>query len=573
MTAPSDPSPASAPAAPAAPPAFVPMSMMMTLCYMGAAALISITQGLGQGFITANIAQIAGELGATQTQASWLLAAYLIPRASLPLMLIKIRMQYGLRSFCEIAIAIYLVLAIVSLWITDLRSAVVVQFFNGMASAPLSTLAFLYMIEPLSPQWKMRLGMPLVMALSSVGPSLARVISPALFGDAGWTGVHLMTLGMAGVALALVFLLPLRPTPKAKVLALMDVVSWLFIATGFGGFTVAFVMGSIYWWTEAPWIGWMLILGIASLTIAVVIELHRKSPLLDIRWLASPAIVHLTITLLIFRLILSEQSSGAPRMFQVLGVTQDQLVPLFAVICFFCLLGGFACAPFLKLERVPQFHVVALILIATGAWMDSHSTIDTRPQQMMLSQAMIAFAGTIFIGPALLRGLMAALARGPNYILSFFVVFLSTQSLGGSVGSGLFTGVINHRQAFHMQVLQEELTTTSPLAAASLTARMAALGPQITDPALRKAEAAALLASDVSNQAYVMAYNDVYFLTFLIAAFALAALLLHIFRDWLAARIERIFPPPAKASADPEVAPAIAPAIVSASTSAPEPAK
>ncbi|AWX93191.1 hypothetical protein DPM13_08610 [Paracoccus mutanolyticus] len=53
-----------------------------------------------------------------------------------------------------------------------------------------------------------------------------------------------------------------------------------------------------------------------ALTLAVVIELHRKAPLLDIRWLASPAMLHLTVTLLLFRLVLSEQGAGAPRMFQ-----------------------------------------------------------------------------------------------------------------------------------------------------------------------------------------------------------------------------------------------------------------
>ena len=58
-----------------------------------------------------------------------------------------------------------------------------------------------------------------------------------------------------------------------------------------------------------------------------------------------------------------------------------------------------------------------------------------------------------------------------------------------------------------------------------------------TDAAARKAQAVALIVQDVTNEAYVMAYNDAYFLTALIALAALAALILHIFRDWLAARL------------------------------------
>ncbi|MDQ7260745.1 MFS transporter [Paracoccus sp. PS-1] len=524
-----------APAAPAPPP-FVPMSWPATLGYIGASVTIGLTQGLAQGFVSTNIPQIAGDLGATTTQASWLMAAFMIPRASMPILLIKIRTQFGLRRFAEVAILVYLAVSLAAFAISDLRSAVTVQFFAGMASAPLSTLAFMYMLEPLPPAWKMRLGLPMVLAMVAAGPMLARVISPALMGDHGWDGLHVMALGMAAVSLGLVYALPLASQPRVKVIAAMDLVSWLLIATGFGGLTVAFVMGSIYWWTDVAWLGWVLALAIVALTLAVVIELHRKAPLLDIRWLASPAMLHLTATLLIFRLVLSEQSSGAPRMFQVLGVTQDQLVPLFALISAATVLGGLALIPFMKPERVPLFHIIALALIAAGALMDSHATIDTRPAQMMLSQAMIAFAGSLFLAPAMMRGLLSALARGPNYILSFVIVFLSTQSLGGAVGSGLFSTLINHRQALHLQVLREELTAADPLTAAEIAQRSMALAPQIADAAQRQAQAVAQIAQDAGAQAYVMAYNDAYFLTFLVAAAALCALLLHLFRDWLVAR-------------------------------------
>ncbi|WJS84864.1 MFS transporter [Paracoccus sp. TOH] len=558
-----------APAPVSALPAFVPMSWPATLGYIGASVTIGLTQGLAQGFVSTNIPQIAGDLGATQTQATWLMAAFLIPRASMPLLLIKIRTQFGLRRFAEVAILVYFAVSLTAFAVSDLRSAVAVQFFAGMASAPLSTLAFMYMLEPLPPAWKMRLGLPMVLAMVAAGPILARVISPALMGDHGWDGLHVMALGMAAVSLGLVYALPLTSQPRVKVIAAMDLVSWLLIATGFGGLTVAFVMGSIHWWTDAAWLGWVMALAVVTLTLAVVIELHRKTPLLDIRWLSSPAMLHLTATLLIFRLVLSEQSAGAPRMFQILGVTQDQLVPLFALITLATVLGGLALVPFMKPSRVPLFHLIALALIGAGAWMDSHSTIDTRPAQMMLSQALIAFAGSFFLAPAMMQGLISALARGPAYILSFIIVFLSTQSLGGAMGSGLFSTFINHRQAMHLQVLRESMTTADPLTTAAVARNMALLGPQLPDLVARKAQAVALIAQDASNQAYVMAYNDAYFLTFLAAAAALCALVLHLFRDWLAARF---WPRPAR-PAQPQPAQPQPVQTQPAPTSQPEPAK
>lgn len=555
-----DQAPAAAP-----PPAAPSYRLPVALAYIAASIIIGLTQGLAQGFVTANIPQIAGDLGATTTQATWLMVAFMAPRASMPLLLIKIRTQYGLRRFAEVAIVIYLVVALGALAVSDMRSALVLQFLAGMASAPLSTLAFMYMLETLSPKWKMQLALPVVLAVTALGTPLARMISPALMEGAGWQALHLLTLGMAAVSLGLVYYLPLTSAPRIKAIAALDIVSWLLIALGFGGLTAVFTMGSIHWWTDTPWLGWTLAMAVVTLTLAVVIELNRKAPLLDIRWLASPAMLHLTVTLLIFRLILSEQSSGAPRMFQALGVIQDQLVPLFEVIAAGTILGALLLIPFMTPRRLPLFHLIALALVAVGAWMDSKSTMDTRPAQMMLSQGMIACAGALFLAPAMMRGLMSALARGPNYILSFIIVFVSTQSLGAVIGSGMFTTFINHRQALHLHLMREELTTADPLTLQEIAHRAATFAPQIADAAARKAQALTLIAQDASNQAYVMAYNDAYLLTALVAAAALCLLLLHLFRDWLMARWW-----PAPSVPAPTVpAPASAPAPSSAPNSTP----
>ena len=156
------------------------MPLGRALAYVLAGAMLAMSQGLGQGFVSANVQQFAGDLGISATDASWLMAAYLVPRSSLPLMLTKIRTQFGLRRFAEVGIICYVTVAFGSVWIEDLRSAVVMQFLAGVTSAPLSTLAFLYFLEPLSREWKMRLGLPMALCLLMMGPSLARVISPAL---------------------------------------------------------------------------------------------------------------------------------------------------------------------------------------------------------------------------------------------------------------------------------------------------------------------------------------------------------------------------------------------------------
>ncbi|NIY94966.1 MFS transporter, partial [Salipiger sp. HF18] len=325
-------------------PAFVPKPPLLAAAYMLASTFIALSQSLGQGFLSANLTTLGGELGATQSETMWLMVVFMAPRAVLPLMLIKIRMQFGLRRFAEVSIIVYVAVALLSLLATDLRSALVVELLSGIAAAPLSTLAFLYMLEPLPPEKKLTIGLPLALTMISLGTPLARAINPLILTDGSWTNILMLKLGMSMICLVLVYRLPLVAAETMKVIKGMDLVSFGLIAASFGGFVACFTTGATYWWVEVPWLGQAIAASIAALVLALVIELHRRTPLLDVRWLTSPAMLHLTAALLIFRIILSEQSSGAPGLFQTLGFAQEQVAPLFWAIAAATLGGGIACA-------------------------------------------------------------------------------------------------------------------------------------------------------------------------------------------------------------------------------------
>lgn len=535
----------------AEPPAQVPqgntqpspaISLPQVASYMALASLIALAQGLGQGFVSTNLPQLAGDLGVSVSDASWLMAAYMAPRASLPLLLTKLRTQYGLLKFARIAMIIYLVVSFAACFAFDFHSALTLQLIAGCAAAPMSTLAFLYMLEPLPQKLKLVFGLPMAMAVIMGAPNFARVISPSLIGDGGFVKVHLLTLGLACISLALAIRLPLKPQPTAKVIEFADIRTFALIASSFGGIAVCAVIGPIYWWTEVPWIGVLLVASIVCLVLAIMSELYRKSPLIDFRWLASPAMLQMTAAMLIFRLLLSEQSSGLPRMFQVLGYGQDSMVGLFTVIVVAGLFVPLICLAYLRPGREPWFHSLALLLIAIGAWMDSQSTVLTRPTDMVLSQMLIAFAGMLFMAPAMVMGLLAALKRGPSYLMSFIVVFLSTQSLGGVIGSGLFTTVINHRQAFHLQTLTEQLRPDLSAIQNQITQTVGHLATQSSDVLANRIQATANLVTEASRQATVMAYNDAYLLTAIVAICALFVLILHLIFDQLVMKFNFLIP-------------------------------
>jgi MFS family permease len=525
-----------------APAPYVPKPVWLAGLYILASTLIAMTQGLGLNLVTANLYQIQGPLGASLNETVWLSAAYLAPNVSLTLLLTKVRAQFGLRVFATYAIVAFVAVASLHLVVDDIQSAIVVRFFAGVAASPMSSLAFLYMLEPFPPERKMTVAVSLAMTNLSIAAPLARIVSPTLLDYGGWNGLFMLETALALVSFAFIRLLPLNSPPKTPVIETMDVVNYVFIAVGLGSLAMVATVGPFYWWFEAPWIGGLLALGLGSLTIAVVIELNRENPLIDVRWITSREILHFAGTLLLFRLLLSEQASGATGFFQVLGLKNEQMTVLYLVMLGSAIAAGLLCTMIVRPGRAPYIHIVALSCLIAGSLMDSRATALTGPEQMYLSQGLIAAAGVLFLPPAMAVGFASAMKRGMNYILSFLIVFLTTQSLGGAIGSSLFRTFVTIREKFHSSQLAENIVLSDPVVAARIAQTGAAYARVLPDAGLRQAEGLALLGTQATRQANILAYNDAFLAIAVLAGIGLATLLVHLavihLRQWRAPRPE-----------------------------------
>jgi hypothetical protein len=159
-------------------------------------------------------------------------------------------------------------------------------------------------------------------------------------------------------------------------------------------------------------------------------------------------------------------------------------------------------------------------LVAIAALLDSGATSLTGPPNFYLSQALVGFAAVLFIGPAMAIGLSRTLLAGPQNFISWLVVFLASQNLGGLVGPALFGTLQTVREKFHSNILSQQVLLDNPLDAGRLSGSAQQVSGVIADPALRTAEGAALLSQRVTREANVLAYNDV-FIVIAVLAFLL----------------------------------------------------
>jgi len=505
------------------------------LAYAGTGVLITATGSIGNAIVTANTPQLAGALGVSLVEAAWLPVVFVMTNACMNLLLIKFRMQYGLRLFAQIFLVAYVLIGLGTLLFEDYQSLLIARGFAGMAAAALSTLGILYLIQAFPP--KLRIGGLLTgIGISGLAIPAARLFSTSLIDLSEWRGVYVFELGLALVALAAVLAVRLPPSERNKVFQPLDFVTFALFAPGIALLCAVLGLGRIVWWTEAAWIGWALVGSIVLLTAAIAIEYNRETPLINLKWMAGPDILRLGLVIIGTRIVLSEQTSGAVGLMTQMGLGPEQLYSLFWVVLVATAAGTVVSILTLKPDRLMALIAIALALIAVGAFLDARSTVLTRPAQLYFSQALMAFAASFFIGPAMLIGFLQVLQKGAQNLVSFIVVFTVGQNIGGLMGSALVGTIETIREKFHSNQLSEAINLGDPNVVLRLQQLGGAYARVLGDPALRTTQGQAMLQQQITQQAHVLAYNDVFLLIAVFAAVGCAWTTFHHLRPRILAR-------------------------------------
>ncbi|MFC5519979.1 MFS transporter [Polaromonas jejuensis] len=501
--------PASTSAAPPAPAPADPWNMWQGLSFMAVSLLLGITQGLGVNLVNSNLTGIQGSLGATAAEASWLTTAYFATNITASLLLTKVRYQYGLRLFADVVIVLFLLLALAHLFTQHLGSAIAVRAALGLAAAPISSLAVLYMVQAFPPARAMT-GAVLGFAMTQIGAPLSRIISEELLQNGQWQGIHLVDAALAILCVAAINVVRPKHVPTQKMFARGDGIVFTLYALALGLLCVVLTQGRLRWWSDTPWLGVCLAGAVLCFGLYLVIELRREKPLLDLHWLASPFMLRFMAAILLFRIVLSEQSVGAVGLMNTLGFTNDQMHLLFVFVTVGTMAGFGLALLALPSRRFGLLGDAALVLIMLAAWMDGQSTVLTRPHDLYLSQTLLAAASSMFLASAMLQGFGHVIAGGMKNLISFIAVFSGGQALAGLVGQAWLSTLLAERQRLHYGQLVEHLQQSDPQVVQRLAQLGGAYAATLNDAAARGNQALTLLSQQVTQQSYVMAYNDLF---------------------------------------------------------------
>ena len=477
--------------------------------------LVAITGGLGNSLVIANLQYLQGVLGATTAEMAWLPAAYVMTNVCMNLLLVKFRQQFGLRAFTEVFLVLYALVTFGHLFVNDLNSAIAVRAAHGMVGAALSSLGLYYMIQAFPAKWRLK-ALVLGLGTAQLALPLARLFSEDLLQIAEWRGLYLFELGLALICLGCVFLLKLPPGDRFKTFEALDFLTFAILSSGVALLCAVLSLGRIDWWLEAPWIGVASACSLVLIMTGLAIEHNRANPMLMTRWLGSGAMIRLALAVILIRMVLSEQSTGAVGFMQMLNMSYEQMHTLYVVMLAGAIAGLAVSALTINPAHLLMPLIISLALMATGSVMDSFSSNLTRPQNLYISQFLLGFGGTFFLGPTMVLGTKNVLTN-PRNLVSFSVMFGICQNLGGLIGAALLGTFQIVREKYHSSMIVEHLTLIDPLVAARVQSGGAAYGKIVADPELRNLMGIRSLATAATREANVMAYNDVFMLIAIIA--------------------------------------------------------
>jgi len=474
--------------------------------YVMVAILMSLAGIFGNSLVTGNLPQIAGGYFSYSAELIWLTGAYVGVGASANIFMIKGRQQFGLPVMLFGSLVVYATAAAADAAFGNLYTAVLARAANGLSTSTGVAASVYYLMSAL-PKTKRLLAIATPIACIQLAQPLARLVPVDFLTADGNRNLHLVTLLVPLLQIVLLALNPLPRTYTIKVFERVDLLTGILVVSGFTMLACALASGETYWWTEAPFLGELLIGSAITLGLAVMIEVRRERPEINVRWLTRRRLVAFMSIALVERIALGVQTSSIPGLLTLRSLNNDQYHLLFGMVVL-CMIAGILIMLATLGPKALLFQMVtALGCIALGALMACSVNSLSIPNDLIVSQCLIGFGATLFVGPALAYTLSQMFQNGGTQVLvPTVLVFAAVQNFGSAAGAALLSSVQYASQQYAISGYAERFSATSPMIA-------------------RWSSDLSELSSTASQQAAVIGYLNSFRVVVVIALAAMAVLL------------------------------------------------
>ena len=485
------------------------------------ATLATFMEVLDTSIANVSLPHIAGNLGASLVDGTWVLTSYLVANAMALPATAFLASAIGRRRYYMLAVAGFTVASLLCGLAPNLELLVTCRLLQGLAGGALQPLTQAILVDTFAPAQR---GMG--MAVYGMTVVVAPVIGPTLGGwitdDYSWRWIFLINVPVGALALLLsARFISDPPFLRRRTAAERwrgDFVGLSLFALGLGSLQLALDLGEREDWFASPWIT----AGVAAAAVAVVAgvlwSLHHQDPIVDVRVLRDRNLALSCVHMLLFGGVLYGSTALLPLFMQTqLGYDAMHagmaLSPGGMVVAVLMPFVGWAVSRW----DARLLIVFGIAVVSLSLWLFARISLAVDFATLVHLRMLQGF-GLAFLFVPINTIAYARVAAAQRNAASSLVNI--ARNVGGSIGIAIAAAMLVHGSQRHRAHLVEHATPGDP-AFDALSGGLQSLLLRAHGDGERSAQQAhAIVDGLVGRQAAMLAYVDVFF------ALALAFLLL-----------------------------------------------
>ena len=474
-------------------------------------ALAAFMEVLDTSIANVALPHMAGNLGASNDESTWVLTSYLVSNAIVLPISGWLAGRLGRKRFFMLCLFLFTLSSLLCGIATSLGMLILFRVMQGAGGGGLQPMAQAILADTFPPEKR-----GLAFALYGITAVMAPTIGPTLGGwitdNYTWRWIFFINLPVGLVAMFLVLRLVEDP-PYFKRLAQagvrVDFIGIGLLAVGVGALQVLLDKGQEDDWFGSRFIVTLAVVAAVCLVTLVIWEWRQKAPIIDVRLFTSFNFASASLMMFVLGILLFASLVMMPQFLQTLMGYTATAAGLVLSAAGIVLLVEMPIVGQLT-TKIPVKYIFGFGWLALAlAMYYSTRRIDLEisfRSAMWLRVAQVFGMGFLFV-PITLSAYIGVPPEKGNSV-SGIVNFM--RNIGSSVGTSMVTTLLARRAQFHQSVLAYHATNFDP----AFQNQVAGLSRQLTQSGISAADAQAhaygLIYQLLGAQAQTLAYLDTF---------------------------------------------------------------